>query len=181
MQFSDPAPNTYEGDLWGRLEDDVNTLSFEDHWCRTAKFSVILGTTIWDHDEDDRLKIAKGDIVFNSTFYKITDALTVKGDGHANIVDAESLALHELGHLLGLSHVSGADFPRSIMTSSIYIGGGVASRVLDQSDVERVRYIYVPGSAEPPSGSGKGKGAEWHGGPERTTTNPVDCVDWRGW
>jgi hypothetical protein len=58
------------------------------------------------------------------------------------IVDMQSLALHEIGHLLGLSHVSPDIDSSSIMNPTLYIGTGLASRSLSLGDVERIQKIY---------------------------------------
>lgn len=190
LRLGESAPDDYQGDLYGRLDLAWNLLSFENHWCRTGKPPAVLATTIWDNVGSDTHKISRSDIVFNSTHYRITDALNSKDDGGNAIVDAESLALHELGHLLGLSHVSSVDFPHSVMTSFLFIGEGLANRELDPSDVERVRYVYVPGASRPPPGTAElqavmpqrrrpdwGKTAQPSGGTNEPAVDPLDCRD----
>jgi len=58
------------------------------------------------------------------------------------VVDMESLALHELGHLLGLGHIPAAVDPYSIMNPSLLIGEGLANRRVSRGDIERIQKIY---------------------------------------
>ncbi|KAJ7974493.1 metalloendoproteinase 2-MMP-like [Quillaja saponaria] len=51
--------------------------------------------------------------------------------------DLESLALHEIGHLLGLEH---SHDPGSVMVPSI--GAGVTRRKLGQDDINGIRALY---------------------------------------
>jgi hypothetical protein len=59
----------------------------------------------------------------------------------------ESLALHEVGHLLGLSHISEQDDKYSVMNPSLFIGEGMMTRRLSESDIDRIRSIYGVGDA----------------------------------
>ena len=54
----------------------------------------------------------------------------------------ESMALHELGHLLGLTHSSAEDDPLSIMNPALLIGEGLANRTMSESDVKRIQQVY---------------------------------------
>jgi hypothetical protein len=58
------------------------------------------------------------------------------------LVDMQSLATHELGHLLGLAHVDEKYDSSSIMNPSIFIGEGMAMRSLSVGDIQRIQKIY---------------------------------------
>jgi len=54
----------------------------------------------------------------------------------------ESLAVHELGHLLGLTHVKETEDRFSVMNPSLFIGEGMITRRLSKGDIVRIRSIY---------------------------------------
>jgi hypothetical protein len=129
-------------DLYSRLDDKVSTISVVNDWKCTGKPSFVLGTTIWDNDDMDFNKIETADIVFNSDYYVIGDAEVAETDGYREVVDAESLALHELGHLLGLAHIPSTFDAESVMSANVFIGEGIFNRRISQGDIERIQRIY---------------------------------------
>ncbi|WCJ35745.1 matrix metalloproteinase [Euphorbia peplus] len=54
-----------------------------------------------------------------------------------NEVDLESVAVHEIGHLLGLNH---SKDPNAIMFA--YFNYGVTKRDLATDDIQRIRALY---------------------------------------
>jgi hypothetical protein len=72
----------------------------------------------------------------------IGDSLTSKADAKREVVDMQTLALHELGHLLGLAHIDAQVDSQSIMNPSVFIGEGLANRRLSKGDLERIQKIY---------------------------------------
>jgi hypothetical protein len=129
-------------DLYSSLDDGVNGHYLDEHWGKTGKPSVVLATTIWDNDPSDSLAIQAADIRFNSNFYNLGDSFKARATDEREVVDMQTLALHELGHLLGLAHVNAQIDSFSIMTASLYIGEGLANRRLSKGDVERLHRIY---------------------------------------
>lgn len=129
-------------DLYSSLNDRVNGHYLDEHWDKTGKPSVVLATTIWDNDPDDIKKIVTADIRFNSNYYVIGNAITSTIDGKREVVDMQTLALHELGHLLGLAHIASNMDNNSVMAATVYIGEGLTNRMLSRGDLERVQKIY---------------------------------------
>lgn len=129
-------------DLYSSLDDGINGHYFDDNWGKTGKPTVVLATTIWDNDSVDVKRITTADIHFNRQYYVIGDSLTEKAVGQREVVDMETLALHELGHFLGLTHIPPTVDPQSIMTPSLFIGEGLSNRHLSRGDIERIQKIY---------------------------------------
>jgi hypothetical protein len=128
-------------DLYSSLDDGINGHYLDEDWGKTGKPAVVLATTIWDNDPSDG-KITTADIRFNANYYTIGDSLTGRSVGNKEIVDIQTLAIHELGHLLGLTHVSSSIDSQSIMTPSLYIGEGLANRRISRGDIQRIQKIY---------------------------------------
>jgi hypothetical protein len=115
----------------------------------TGKDSDVLATTICIGLGNT---IQSAAIRFNRDDYVFMDARsTGTHPAHAQIpIDMESLALHELGHFLGLGHVTGEE--DSIMSPSMP-AGLLSSTTLNSlrcpsaNDVARIRSIYPGGTA----------------------------------
>jgi hypothetical protein len=129
-------------DLYSSLNDSVNGHYSDDNWEKTGKSEMVLATTIWDTVPGDEYTIDTADIRFNSEHYIIGDSFVQSATAEREVVDMESLALHELGHLLGLSHIGEESDPYSIMNPTLYIGEGLANRKISRDDIERLQRIY---------------------------------------
>lgn len=129
-------------DLYGSLPDGVNGDYFDGNWEKTGKNRQVLATTIWNLAGDDARVIVASDIRYNNEFYILGDSLVMTGQGSREIVDLQSLSIHEIGHLLGLAHIEPSDDPLSIMNPALYIGEGLISRKLSRGDIERIQQIY---------------------------------------
>lgn len=128
-------------DLYSSLNDEINGHYLDDNWSKTKKPDHVLATTIWNNGTDFSI-IAKADIRFNNQHYLIGDSFELKATKEREVVDMQSLALHELGHLLGLGHVDENLDSLSIMNPSLFIGEGLTSRKLSRGDIERIQTIY---------------------------------------
>ena len=129
-------------DLYSSLYDRVNGNYFDTNWKKTGKRDMVLATTIWNNPNKNYLSIDAADIRYNQQLYFMADALRGGPIDEREIVDMQSLATHELGHWLGLAHVSEEYDSSSIMNPSIMIGEGLANRKLSEGDVERIQKIY---------------------------------------
>jgi len=128
-------------DLYSSLSDEINGHYLDDNWKKTKKPDYVLATTIW-HNTASSGAISKADIRFNNQSYIIGDSLTQEATDEKEVVDMQSLALHEIGHLLGLAHVESEVDDLSIMNPTLYIGEGLISRNLSDGDIERIQTIY---------------------------------------
>ena len=131
-------------DLYTSLQDAINGNYLDDDWAKTEKPETVLATTIWEKAVGDPTAIRTADIRFNNDFYVFGDSLTLQYDEEKGreVVDMESLALHELGHLLGLAHVDDDIDMYSTMNPSMLIGSGLTSRGVSKGDIRRIQKIY---------------------------------------
>ena len=131
-------------DLYSSLKDGVNGYYIDDNWVKTGKPQEVIATTIWDnlHREGRPQIIITADIRFNFQHYQIGDSFKLIQNDERSVVDMQSLALHELGHLLGLNHISAEIDPYSIMNPSLLIGEGLSNRKISKHDMERIQKIY---------------------------------------
>jgi hypothetical protein len=128
-------------DLYSSLDDNVNGYYMDDNWQKTKKPTIVLATTIWNNFAGDTSKIDTADIRFNAQYYLMGDAFSTVRADNKDVVDMQTLATHELGHMLGLAHIE-VDDPDSIMTPALYIGEGLANRRLSRGDLDRIQKIY---------------------------------------
>jgi hypothetical protein len=134
--------------LYAPLDDSTNSHYLDTQWSRmTGKPKNVLASCLWENDPKDPEQIAKSDIRYNTEYYLFGDSIVDFSQGERTIVDLESLALHELGHLLGLSHIDTDEDRYSVMNPSLFIGEGMITRDLSRSDIERIRSIYGIGDA----------------------------------
>ncbi len=129
-------------DLYSSLNDATNGHYIDDNWAKTGKSTQVLATTIWNNIPGDDEIIRSADIRFNGNFYVIGDSFIAKSTPEKEVVDMQSLALHELGHLIGLTHMSVDDDSMSIMNPTLFIGEGLTNRRLSEGDIRRIQSVY---------------------------------------
>lgn len=139
--------------MYDPLSDRTNGHYFDFNWTKNtfdpeqgkSKSSMVLATAIWKNDKNDASVITDADIRYNSEFYKFGNTLNEFSEAKRIIVDMQSLALHELGHLLGLKHIDVELDKHSVMNPALFIGEGLITRHLSLGDIQRIRQIYRGG------------------------------------
>jgi hypothetical protein len=128
--------------------DGRNTIGFLDR----PDLDRVLGATSFMVDTTTG-SIYEADIFFNTSF-----VFSVSAQGEPGRVDLESVALHELGHLLGLGHSAIGETERtgnggrrvlgtgSVMFPIALTPGAIADRVLQPDDFAGISDLY-PGAA----------------------------------
>ena len=124
-------------------DDDLSVLGFLD---RPDQNRTLAATSFFIDTTDGR--ILESDIFFNSTFsWSVSDAGTV------GRFDLESIAVHEIGHLLGLSHsalgetelISGGRrviAAETVMFPIAFSSGNTSDRELKADDIAGLSDIY---------------------------------------
>jgi hypothetical protein len=100
--------------------------------------SGVLATTMIRGTGDGT--IYDSDIFFNPAYN-----LTTTGSG----LDFESVALHEMGHGLGLDHNDGCYATRTVMQSGLV--SGTQKRSLAPPEIDGLRYLYSNSGTAPPT------------------------------
>lgn len=131
--------------LYSSLDDNMTVVYEEALWAATTgKPLTTLGTTVWEVDPEDGAHISKGDIILNTENYTFQDSQNFSPSVKSSreIVDSETVILHEMGHLLGLGHTDQETDPTSIMLPFTKIGSGEYSRELSGGDISNIHDLY---------------------------------------
>lgn len=145
------------------LRDQILEFRSLDDWAPQevrSKLSSGYATTFYLNSPEERAsgekvyRIYSADIWFNSPMFLWGDITNMPpARGQKTNMDLQSTALHELGHVLGLSHVQPADEPDSIMVSyyvrpneeELQPGSSQTAqyiRIPSVGDIERLQQIY---------------------------------------
>lgn len=145
IKFQGREENNSVTSLYAPLNDQRTVLYTVSNWrAATAKDKAVLGTTVWEDDVSDEQTIVRGDILLNTEEYLYQDATkeAVDSDRASDVVDAETVIVHEMGHLLGLNHVDYEQDPDSVMHTHATIGPNQYQRVLSESDISLIQRLY---------------------------------------
>lgn len=132
-------------ELYSSLEDTATVVYLETNWqATTGKDTFTLGTTVWEVDGENGSQITRGDIILNGETYDFFDSedFSKEATREGGVVDAETVLLHEVGHLIGLGHIYEDVDADSIMGPYTEIGYGDHHRVLSIQDIERAKALY---------------------------------------
>ena len=125
------------------LRDGINTFGFVDR----PDQDRVLGATNFLVDTVTG-ELVESDIYLNSTFQ-----WSVASGGEANRFDVESIALHEIGHLLGLGHSALGETEvrpggrrvlaaEAVMFPIAFSSGSIEGRTLRDDDIAGISDIY---------------------------------------
>jgi hypothetical protein len=140
------------------VDDGVTVLGFQNR----PELDRVLGATRYQFNNG---QYVSADIFFNSFF-----TWSVAQNGEGGRFDVESVALHEIGHLLGLGHSAlgetqprvpppGRDIlgKRAVMFPIAYPRGNIEDRTLEADDVSGITDIYSNSDTNRRLGSIAGK------------------------
>ncbi len=123
----------YVSDLffWNKTDTKPDLLAVTYRASDTGKFL-----------NDGRNEIISANVLFNNNYWNFEKNNKIKKKNKKKNVDAETVALHEFGHLLGLRHVRPAEDASSVMLNEIYVEKSATNRILSAGDIANIQNLY---------------------------------------
>lgn len=140
-------------------DDNVSVLGFQDH----PELERVLGATTFVVDT------VSGELVESDVFFNASFPWSVAAGGEVNRFDLESVALHEIGHFIGLGHSAlGETEPRpdggrrvlasgAVMFPISFGRGNIADRELQPDDIAGASDLYPDGDFRDTTGTVRGR------------------------
>jgi hypothetical protein len=124
--------------LYAPLNYSLNGIFYDFNFLNNTQLpSSTAAVTVLDATNNG--VIVKASVRFNNQSYAFGDVLNDESTlGGMQLIDLQSVALHEFGHVLGLGHVPAE--PGSVMYPSI--DTYTAKRTLSTNDIARINSIY---------------------------------------
>lgn len=136
-------------ELFASLDDGMTVIYGESAWKdTTGKNSQTLATTVWEQDGDSGA-IFRGDIILNTESYEFVDVINFIYNGSKDmenwqlVADAQTVIVHEIGHLIGLGHVDEHIDAESVMHARTQVGPDNHLREPSLGDQNLARLLYV--------------------------------------
>ena len=125
------------------LGDQINSIYLVDKWCMTGKHINVLGTTTTLREQEAiDSPLIESDIFLNAEYNDLVDALTEPQNNDKPSVDLISLVLHDLGHSIGLGHVSKDDDYDSVMSPTMETDSDIVNREPSENDILNARIAF---------------------------------------
>lgn len=145
--------------------DNVSVIGFQSR----PDLDRVLGSTSF------RLNNTTGQIIESDIFFNSTANWSVAAGGEASRYDVESIAVHEVGHLLGLGHSALGETEqqsggrsvrgkRAVMFPIAYPSGNIEDRTLEADDLAGISDVYPTGSFTRDTGAINGRVTRSGGG-----------------
>ncbi len=127
---------TYDDNPQNPIGPYINVIGMrsKSEWGKCSENDLICGK----EDEPAKTLYRYKQFIYNANVFFYNE-YPFSANGDTNSYDLISIALHELGHVLGLDHDDSTNPDVSVMNSRIYKG---TTRQLTQRDIDRVRALY---------------------------------------
>lgn len=149
LSYAGSLTHVRGNELFASLNDGLTVIYGESAWkSTTGKSSQTLATTVWEQDSGSGA-IVRGDIILNTESYEFLDVIDFIYSGSKDtrnwlaVADAQTVIVHEIGHLIGLGHVDELIDVDSVMHARTQVGPDNHLREPSLGDQNLARLLYV--------------------------------------